>query len=330
MHQHFENREPDDHYFAGELKYLVVGNRGRVLDGRRTPGYIEQYHAERAMFTWRITAFEDCGKCWEIPAEEIVCYQFQKDSSCLSQEETEAISERCRYFSQQITILPDAASLAETKQRIQHYEEIAERWLRANSRFLKERGRLDFTSVTGDGRLYQDLSTYLEAVGVLELERITAEQYLLNPYSGEWMKAMKMIMAEMGLIDYSGKILRDASVFSGIGTKENRMTYIAARVAFLRTLFQLLGIAEVPLYRGVSSETDFYKTPNSLLSCTFSSDMAKEFAGVDHSDPFRSCYWMKFMCPVEKLFMTFLETQELNGRYREQEAIIFYKNIAWM
>lgn len=74
MHEQHSIIETDDSFDTGTLAHLVVGNEGRVLDGRRTPGYIEHYDAESAMFIWRITAFEDAGKCWEIPAEEIGSY----------------------------------------------------------------------------------------------------------------------------------------------------------------------------------------------------------------------------------------------------------------
>lgn len=58
--------------------HIVPGNKGRVLDGWRTPGFIEKYDDESAMFIWRIADFEDKGKCWEVPAEEILAYQFEK------------------------------------------------------------------------------------------------------------------------------------------------------------------------------------------------------------------------------------------------------------
>ncbi len=152
---------------------------------------------------------------------------------------------------------------------------------------------------------------------------------MLNPYSGEWIKAMKIVMAEMGLIDYAGKITRGKSAFEGVGAKDKREKYIIIRLAFLRAFFRINGISEVPLYRGVSSEIDFFKTTNSILSCTFNSSTAKEFACIDNSENFRSCYWIKFICPVEKIFMTYLETKEFNERYQEQECVVFYQNQAW-
>ena len=180
-------------------------------------------------------------------------------------------------------------------------------------------------SRTGDGDLFNDLETYLDSEGVLELEKKTAEQYLLNPYSGEWIKGMKIVMAELGMVPFEGTIPRTKDIFSGIGDKKLREKYIIARSAFLRAVFKLSGHSEVPLYRGMASAIDFFDTPKTLISATFSAETAREFAGIDNPDAFRSCYWAKFTCPVDRLFMTYFETRQFNERYKEQEAIIYYR-----
>ncbi len=169
MHEHFDHIESDDNFVPGELKFLVVGNEGRVLDGRRTPGYIESYDPDSAMFIWRITAFEDEGKFWEIPAEEICSYQFKKGSACLPQKEIEDISKRCEQYSEQIRIHADINCYAVTNQKIRHYEDVAEKWLKENSKFVAEGKQLDFASITGDCSLFSDLSLFMEKMGVLEL-----------------------------------------------------------------------------------------------------------------------------------------------------------------
>lgn len=71
LHQKHENILPDELFEQGTLYHLVPGNEGRVLDGRRTPGILEIYDSESAMFVWRITDFEDKGEFWEIPAEGV-------------------------------------------------------------------------------------------------------------------------------------------------------------------------------------------------------------------------------------------------------------------
>lgn len=324
MHKQHTILEPDDLFDPGTLAHLVTGNEGRVLDGRRTPGFIEAYDIESAMFTWRITAFEDAGKCWEIPAEQINCYQFRKDSPLLSQEAVSRISGRIQQLNQMLTIPKTTETSALTEKAIAERELTARDWILRNSAFYKSGDQFDFQAKEGEETLYTDLEHYLQEAGLHELERLTAEQYLLNPYSGEWIKGMKIVMAEMGLIAYHGTVPRKNDTFSGIGAKENRVNYIIARTAFLRSMFRLKGISEVPLFRGMSSESDFYETPQTLISATLSADTAMEFANVKDLSKARSAYFVKFPCPVKNLFMTYFETRQFSERYKEQEAVIFY------
>lgn len=325
MHEHFITPESDDNFDTGTFAHLAAGNEGRVLDGRRTPGYIESYDNESGMFKWRITAFEDKGKVWEIPADEISCYQFRKKSRLLTQSEIDEIALTCKKYQERLEIKASKADNEKTQAEIAGQEAATCEWLRANSNFLDKNKTLDMDLKAGDEDLFSDLENYLNEMSVLEQEKKTADQYLLNPYSGEWIKGMKITMAEMGMIDYSGTITRTKDVFLGIGEKRERKRYIIARAAFVRALFKLCGFTEVPLFRGMSSEKDFYAAPSSLLSATFSAQTAMDFASVDNSSAFRSCYWLKFTCPVDDLFMTYLETKQFNERYQEQEAIIFYK-----
>ena len=43
MHEHHKMLESDDNFENGTLYHLVADNEGRALDGRRTPGFIENY-----------------------------------------------------------------------------------------------------------------------------------------------------------------------------------------------------------------------------------------------------------------------------------------------
>lgn len=325
MHEQHELMESDDMFATGTLAYLVPGNEGRVLDGRRTPGYIEAFDKESCMFIWRITAFEDKGKCWEIPAEQISSYQFRIGSAELTKQEVAAIEAQCEAFQNILSIPMDGESYQITDSLITEQEGHAVAWLKKHSRFIAKKKTFDFLAQTGDIDLFCDLEEYMESEGLLALEKKTADQYLLNPYSGEWIKGMKIVMAEMGLIAYKGYIPRTKDIFCGIGTKELRKKYIIARSAFLRGIFKLTGHMEVPLYRGMSSSIDLYETSNTLVSATFSADTAKEFASIDNPSEYKSCYWVKFPYPVRNLFMTFLETKQFSERYKEQEAIIFYR-----
>ena len=112
----------------------------------------------------------------------------------------------------------------------------------------------------------------MDTCGVLDLETKTANQYLLNPYSGEWIKGLRIVMAEMGLIDFNEKIPRTKDIFEGIGSKEKRRKYIISRLAFVQTFFELSGYKEVQFkrksngieYKGL--EIDFFGGPTIYLT----------------------------------------------------------------
>ena len=135
---------------------------------------------------------------------------------------------------------------------------------------------------------------------------------------------MRIVLAQMGLVEYHGPGTRKADSFSGIGTTELRRKYIVARLGFVRAVFRRAGVEEVPLFRGMSSEGEFFAAPKTLLSATFSAETALPFGDIRQDSPARSAYVVKFTCPVDRLFMTFFETKEYSGRYKEQEAVVMY------
>jgi len=324
MHEQHAIFEPDELFDIGTLAHIKSGNCGRALDGRRTPGFIESFDEDSAMFIWRITDFEDAGNCWEIPAEQISSYQFRKDSALLSQEEISIIKNRCKALNKTLLIPKSAAAHEETRNAVNLQKSSVQEWIINNSKFYKSNTPLHFDAKEGFTLLFEDLELYLRESGLYEIEKRIAEQYVLNPYSGEWIKYVKIVMAEMGLIDYNGTVPRKASAFTGLSDKTLLRKYVISRLAFIQAMFKLMGINDVPLFRGMSSDIDLYDTPHTLVSTTFSAETAAAFAGLNQESTSRSAYLVKFTCPIESLFMTFFETKELNRHYKEQEAIIFF------
>lgn len=307
------------------MPHLTPGTEGRVLDGRRTPGFIEKFDSDSAMFIWRITDFEDKGKYWEIPAEQISNYQLRKGSTLLHAKEVAKIEKSIQKFSKKLDIKMPTSVYKATEERIEESITKTKDWFVEKSRFLQKDKKIDFNAQTGDEDLYDDLKSYLAEKGLYGLEEKTAEQYVLNPYSGQWLKGLKIVMAQLGLIDYHGTIPRTENIFKGLGTEKLREDYIIARLAFVRRYFKRVNIFEVPLYRGMTSESKMTQTPKTLLSTTFSPNTAKAFAGMDGRTPnIKSSYWVKFTYPINHLFMTFFETKQFNERYKEQEAVILY------
>ena len=124
-----------------------------MLDGRRIPGFIESYDEESEMFIWRITDFEDKGRCWEVLVDEIGNYQFRKNSKLLSAEEIERISKHCLELQHILTIEKNDEIYQQTLILIQERKEYAKKWLKENSVFVKNRKELDFSAQVGDSDL---------------------------------------------------------------------------------------------------------------------------------------------------------------------------------
>jgi len=166
----------------------------------------------------------------------------------------------------------------------------------------------------------------MTSIGFEQEEFLTARGFVLNPNSGEWIKGLSITLAEMGLVSFNEKVPRTADIFSGIGSKGNRRKYIINRIAFIRAYFDLLGIKEVVVYRGMSGEDDFKNIPRTYLPTTFSLDVVKEFSDFNN-DKYRIAYLVKLTVDVNKLFMTHLETREMHDRYQEKEAILLYNQV---
>lgn len=325
IHECDKNMRLDDEFINGDLSFLVVGNKCRLLDGRRTTGIIENYFEDSAMFRWKITKYEDKGKYWDLPAEDIVMFQFEKASSRLTSSDVACINLRSSEFKKELNIEPNKLIKDETERKIELIKNDVIEWFKHNSQFFQQNRKIDFSSNVGSEFLASDLNNYMKSVELAEEETITTDTLVLNPNSGEWIKGMSIVLAEMGLASYNSRIPRTKDIFQGIGSKENRMKYLMNRIAFVRAFFSISNIKEVTLYRGMSTEDEWRKIKRTYLPCTFSFDVAKEFSDFSRDSIFKNSYIVKLTCPIEKLFITYLETEAMNRQYKEAEAIIFYE-----
>lgn len=314
----------DEEFLNGDLSFLVEGNYCRLLDGRRTTGFIEKYDNDSAMFRWRITKYEDKGKYWDMPAEAIIRFQFEKDSKKLNAKQTKIIEDQIECFKEKLQIKIDVIEKKKTEDAIKAKKRIIEKWLVENSSFFKNNKKIDFSKNEGSKFLSRDLRAYMESVNLIEIEERTADILVINPNSGEWIKGMEIILAEIGLISYNGKIPRTKDSFSGLCSKENRREYLINRLAFVQAYFNLLKINEVVLYWGMSTENEWIKIPRTFLSYTFNYDVAKAFSDFTRESKYKNSYLIKMTCPVDSLFMTFLETEAFNRQYKEAEALVLY------
>jgi hypothetical protein len=120
---------------------------------------------------------------------------------------------------------------------------------------------------------------YMKSLGLGEQEELTSRIYVLNPFSGEWIKGLQITSAELGLKDFVGTAPRTTDIFYGPGSRQSRQTYTVHRLAFVRAMFRSFGYREVILFRGMAAKGDWrVRQPPFFSSWTFSKEVAEVFA----------------------------------------------------
>jgi hypothetical protein len=167
------------------------------------------------------------------------------------------------------------------------------------------------------------LTGFMESVSLGDQEELTSQTYVLNPFSGEWIKGLEIACAELGLKEFTGAAPRTSDLFLGPGNKQLRKKYIIHRLAFVRTLFRSLGHHEVVLFRGMAAEGNWHVHSTRFFSSwTFSKEVAEAFVACNKRA--KHSYLLKRTMSIEKLFLTYVETAAMNRQYREREAIVIH------
>jgi len=326
LHQSNPNKLPDSMYNKGSLKYLVKGNSCVLLDGRRTPGIIENIHMDAGMFIWRITDFEDKGKFWELPFEDIVKFQFLDHEKSNQDDEVELYRKIIKSKQVPLHIRIKKKQQKETQRSINEIKKSIHEWLNKNSKFFQTNQPLILEDKKGSNLLAKDLQRYMNHLNLLYLENETAEAFCLNPKSGELIKGMMICLAEMGLVDYHAYATRKASTFKNTYRKEIRKKYLLHRLAFVQALFEKVALKEIVVYRGMTSEKPFQVMKRPIISTTLSLSTAKEFFDESNDKNIKSSYLLKLTIPISQILMTYIETQHFNQQYLEQEVIMLNTN----
>jgi hypothetical protein len=299
----------------------VVGNRGRLLDARRTPVTVTAVDPDRGAFEVEIGAFEDAGARWELPLEDVARFQFARGGPVAPAGDVAEPAHARERFDRELAIDCDPNVRDETQRRIERFRfEIRKR--------LAERagaGRVDVAARIqardGDAALFALLDEVMLERGVADLEQRFATTFVSNPGSGEFVKGHAIVLGELGLCPYRGKIVRDLTVFEGPGSRTRRAEHIVARLGFTRELWSALGEALVTLYRGAAFEGQVPRSmPSSFVAATFSSEVAA--AHFEGGPATRTAVMWRQQVPVTRVFMTFLETREMNRRFMEAEAVL--------
>lgn len=173
----------------------------------------------------------------------------------------------------------------------------------------------------GDGRLAELLEGFLADRDLLALDRQFAERLVSNPGSGELVKGHAIVLAELGLCPYRGKVVRDPRLFDGPWAKPRRAAHLIARLAFMQVLWSTTNRARVALSRGAAVDGPLAPRPSpSFVSATFSAAVAQaHFAGGPNTET--AVIWRQSV-PADRLLMTFFETPALGARFREAEAVL--------
>ncbi len=317
---------PDSDFEPGEHDHLVVGNKGRLRDPRRTPVSVVEIRIDTGTFVIRIDDFEDKGATWEIPFEGVGAYQFAAGSARAPESTVAQYYTAIERFDRPLVIDCDPDQRVVTDRMLVAEVETASVWLAGNSRFLAAGAALPSPELReGDPRLHADLEAFMTQRGLWDIEDAFARQFVSNPFSGELVKGHRIGIAQLALVAFEGKVIRDPAIFDEPWNHTRRAQHILARLGFVRAIFMHLGRDRVRLYRGVSTDERLRPPANeTFISATFSRDVAMSHFESGSPRATRALY--RQSVPVERLFMTYHETAPMNDRFKEAEAVLLYES----
>jgi hypothetical protein len=322
VYQKADRPRPDSDFEPGTLAQLVPGVRGRLLDPRRTPVSVVEVRPATGFVLIRVEGFEDAGAVWEIPLEDVGHFQFEADGPCATDPDVAEMRAAIERFSGVHVIEAGEEDRLRTEARIAECQPAAERWLRRSSRFLVEGRTLpDPATRRGDPHLTGDLEAWLREQGLWDIESTFARTFVSNPRSGEVVKGHRIVLAELGMAEFAGSIVRDPATFEGPWSRARREAHIVARIAFVRALFECLGRSAVTLWRGASFAGRLEARPGrTFVSTSFDTAVARSHFEDGAAD------WTHVLVrqdvPVGRVFMTYLETAAMNGVFLEAEAVV--------
>ena len=325
MYQTDPGALPDDRFSPGNLSWLVPGNHGRLLDARRTPVRVTAIDIHHGYFEVEILAFEDTGARWLIPLEEVTHYQFAPDSARAETAAVASMEEIIRQLDVTVKIAVDQDSHRESMQKIAAERARADAWLAVHGVPDKIDVTAHIDSRRGSPEAVRWLADYLAErlpTGLPDMDQQLAASYVSIPGSGDRVRAHLITAARLGLCGYHGKAIRDTSSLSGTWTEERRAAHIIIRTGFVQALWRRAARPGLMIYRGIGLQgsAELAASSGSLISATLSRAVAESHF---NSEPCPAAALLRRQLPVERLFMTFVETSAMNDKYLEAEAVLF-------
>jgi hypothetical protein len=322
IYQRDPDPRPDTEFEPGALHHLVPGNVGRMLDLRRTPMRIAALRPEIGSWVCEVTAFEDRGALWTLPFESIMHYQFERDAARPDASAIETFEEQIRRFDVPLAIDPDPERAKATRAALERRRADAAVWLAERMPALRDTAVVDHDTRRAPVATVAAFEMFMREKDMLEMDHALASTYVSHPGSGEAVRGHMIVIAEMGLAPYRGKIARDPAAFEGGWRKARRADHVLWRTAFVRAMLAALGLTELELHRGVSGESDIDPTRRDTLeSWSFNRAVTEGVAGPDDARPHREVQTRRI--PIERAFMTYLETRAMNLQFLEAEAVLF-------
>ena len=320
IYQFNPESRPDSDFEPGDLRFLVAGNAGRLLDDRRTPVQVTSLNPHEGNFEVEILAFEDTGARWQVPFEDVARYQFAAGSRTVEPSTVATLADAARRFDQLLVIeVTDEARTRSLKQ-VEAERAVAGAWLDHEGHESIEVVR-HIAERDGDPGCSHLLRTYLARSGLADMDEAFSEAFVSNPNAGELVKGHAIVLGELGLCRFAGKVVRSRELFSGGWSKEQRAKHLLLRLAFTQAIWSRAVPAGLPLYRAMGSDgaRDQQRT-GSFVSATFSVDVAMaHFQGAAAT---KAAAVLRQPTPVSRLFMTFLETPAMNRQFKEAEAVL--------
>lgn len=314
---------PDSEFLPGQLRHLVAGNRGRLLDPRRTPVHITDVRPQTGFFEVEIDAFEDTGARWLIPLESVTSYQFATAGATATGAAMHALRDAVTRCDVQITITAGATAQAGTRRRLGAEQARAGDWLTRHGTppgFDPE----PFIEARAGWPAAQDwLTSYLTSRDLADIDQAVTSDYVSNPWAGDLVLGHLIVLAELGLGTLTARAPRDPESSPPAGTRIGGQNTSWPGWASPRRC------GTEPAATSCSTAGWHYTTdprPQTARPQTLTTDLdvvPPQVAGSHYqsSEATMATLYRQRLTP-QQLFMTFLETTAMNRQFREAEAVL--------
>jgi hypothetical protein len=189
---------PDSEFVPGGLRHLVAGNRGRLLDARRTPVHVTGVWPQTGFFEVEINAFEDVGARWLVPLESVSSYQFAAGGVTAGGADLAALREAVARCDVQITVTAGPAAREHAQRRLAGECSRAEVWLTGHGAPAGFDPQPFISTCPGWPQAQDWLGGYLASRGLAAIEEQITAGYVSNPWAGDLVLGHLIVMANSG------------------------------------------------------------------------------------------------------------------------------------